>query len=77
VFWWKNYGTSWKITGLRPGEVNEVLSVYLILPATLRSGVYLASHGNEYQKQKRILLMSRAWPVHKADNLSAIYELIF
>jgi hypothetical protein len=37
---------------LIPDEVIEFFSIYLILPATLGPGVYLASNRNEYQKQK-------------------------
>jgi hypothetical protein len=32
--------------------VNELFPIYLILPAALGPGVYSASTGNEYQKQK-------------------------
>jgi hypothetical protein len=32
--------------------VNESFSIYVILPAALGLGVYLASNRNEYQKQK-------------------------
>jgi hypothetical protein len=38
--------------GLRPDEVNGFFSIYLIQPAALGPGVYLASNRNEYQKQK-------------------------
>jgi hypothetical protein len=41
-----------KVVGLRPGEVNEYFSVYLILLVTLGPVVYSASNRNEYQKQK-------------------------
>jgi hypothetical protein len=37
--------------GSRPDEVNEFLSVYLILPAAPGPGIYSASNRNEYQKQ--------------------------
>jgi hypothetical protein len=36
----------------RPDEVNDFLSIYLILPATLGPGVYSALNRNEYQKQR-------------------------
>jgi hypothetical protein len=36
----------------RPDEVNEFVSIYLILPAAQGPGVYSASNRNEYQKQK-------------------------
>jgi hypothetical protein len=47
-----HYATSWKVTGLRPSEVNEFFSMYLILLAALCPVVYSASERNEYQKQK-------------------------
>jgi hypothetical protein len=37
---------------VRPVEVNEFFSIYLILPAALGPGVYPASNRNEHQKQK-------------------------
>jgi hypothetical protein len=40
--------------GSRPDEVNEFLSIYLILPAALSHGIYSASNRNEYQKQKNV-----------------------
>jgi hypothetical protein len=33
---------------------NHILSIYLILPATIGPGVYPASNKNEYQKQKTV-----------------------
>jgi hypothetical protein len=47
----RHYATSWKVTGLRPDEVNEFLSIYLILLAALGPAVHSASNRNEYQKQ--------------------------
>jgi hypothetical protein len=38
--------------GSRSDEVNEFLSIYLILPAALGPGVYSVPKRNEYQKQK-------------------------
>jgi hypothetical protein len=37
---------------MRPDEVKEFFSIYLILPAALGPGVYSASNRNEYQNQK-------------------------
>jgi hypothetical protein len=37
---------------LKANEVNEFVSIYLILPAALGPGIYSASNRNEYQKQK-------------------------
>jgi hypothetical protein len=36
------------------------LSIYLILPAVLGPGVYSASNRNEYQKQQKMFLRSKA-----------------
>jgi hypothetical protein len=47
-----HYATSLKVAGLRPDEVNDFFSMYLILPASLGPGAGSASNGNEYQKQK-------------------------
>jgi hypothetical protein len=56
-------------------EVNEFFSVYLILLAAPGPWVYSASNRNEYQEQK-LFLGSKAWLVCRADNLTAICELI-
>jgi hypothetical protein len=49
----------------------------LILSAALGRGLYSASNGSEYQKQKKLMFMgSEARPVRKADNLTAICEPI-
>jgi hypothetical protein len=52
-------------------------SMYLILPGALGPGVHSASNRNEYQyqKQKNNILVSRALPVGRADNLTAICDL--
>jgi hypothetical protein len=51
-------------------------SIYLIPAAALDPGVYSASNRNKYQKQKIMFLVSRAPPVSRADNLTAICEPI-
>jgi hypothetical protein len=43
---------SWEVAGSNPDEIVEFISIYLILPAALGTGIYLASNRNEYQKQK-------------------------
>jgi hypothetical protein len=48
----RHYATSRKIAASRPDEVNEFVSIYLILPAALGPGVHSASNRNEYQKHK-------------------------
>jgi hypothetical protein len=54
-----------------------LFSIYLILPAALDPGVHSASKKNEYQKQKKkMILRSRARPVRGADNIAAICEPI-
>jgi hypothetical protein len=50
--WLKRYGTRQKVAGSRLDEVNELISIYLILPAVLDPGAYSDSNRNEYQKQK-------------------------
>jgi hypothetical protein len=49
-------------------------SFYLMLSTAPGLGVYSSSNRNEYQKQKIIFLPSRARPVHKVDNITAICE---
>jgi hypothetical protein len=39
--------------GLRPDEVINFFSIYLILLAALGPRVYYASNRNEYQKEKK------------------------
>jgi hypothetical protein len=57
----------------RPDEVNGFLfNMYLIFPAALHHGVYSAPNRNQYQKPKKKFLGSRARPVRKADNFTAI-----
>jgi hypothetical protein len=66
--------TSQKVMGLRPDEVTEFFSIYLILPATLGPGTYSSSNRNECQKQIKMFLWRRALSVCKADNLITIYK---
>jgi hypothetical protein len=47
-----------------------------MLPTALGPEVYSASNINEYQKQKIMFLESRARPVRRADNLTAVCEPI-
>jgi hypothetical protein len=54
---------SWMDAGSTLHELNAFFSMYLILPAALGPGDNSASDRNEY-------------PVHKADNLTAICEPI-
>jgi hypothetical protein len=62
-----------KVAGSRLDAVNELFSNYLVLLAALGPGIYSASNKNEYQQ---IFLWSNGWPVRRADNLTAICELI-
>jgi hypothetical protein len=48
----RHYSRRQKVAGSRLDEVNEFLSVYLILPYAPGPGVYSVSIRNEYQKQK-------------------------
>jgi hypothetical protein len=52
--WLRYYATRRKVARSKPDEVNEFVSIYLILPAALSSGVYSASNRNEYHKQRNI-----------------------
>jgi hypothetical protein len=70
-----------------PGEIpklgREAMIPYLgrLLDITINNvttlGVYSASNRNEYQKHiNNNVSGSKVWRVRKADNLTAIYELI-
>jgi hypothetical protein len=54
--------------------IKLIFSIELILLAALGPGVYSASNRNEYQEK---ILGSRARPVRKADDFTAIFELTF
>jgi hypothetical protein len=56
--------------------MNNFFPICLIFPAALGPGAYSASNRNEYQKQKIMFLGSKARPVRRADNLTAICEAI-
>jgi hypothetical protein len=56
--------------------VNEFSPIYPIFLAALSPDVYSASNRNEYQKQRGKGSGSRAWPVCRAYNLTAISEPI-
>jgi hypothetical protein len=62
------------VAGSRPDNINDFL--FLILSPALGLGVDSASNRNEYQKQKKMFLGSRARPAPKADKLTTICELI-
>jgi hypothetical protein len=68
VKWLRHYATNRKVAGLIPDEV--IFKIYLILPAALGSGVYLASNRNEYQKLT--FLGSKVRRMRRADNLITI-----
>jgi hypothetical protein len=57
--------------GFRPDEVNEFFSIHVILLATVGPGVYSEM---STRRRKIIFMGSRAWPVRRADNLTAICE---
>jgi hypothetical protein len=61
----RHYATNRKDAGSIPNEVIEFFSIYLIVPAALDPGVYSASNRNEYRKQKKKFLGSRALPARK------------
>jgi hypothetical protein len=72
----RQYATGRKVAGLSPVKVIDFFSNYLSLLAALGPGVYSASNRNEYKKQRKKILWSLVQPVHKADNLIAMCELI-
>jgi hypothetical protein len=55
-----------------------MFSIYLILPAALGPGIYLASNINEYQKVKRglILLLSVSPLFRQCEIISQLYLLL-
>jgi hypothetical protein len=74
IFWCrKHYATSRKVAVSRPDKVNDLFH-YIILPDGLHPEVYPVLKRNEYKKQKEMFLWSRARPVRKADNPTAICE---
>jgi hypothetical protein len=70
----EHYATGRKVAGSRPDEIFPFISIYLILPPAIGTGVPSTPNRNEYQKQKNNILRSRARPVRRADNLTAICE---
>jgi hypothetical protein len=52
-----------------------MLSVYIILPVALSTGVYSASNRNDYRRQK-LVLGNRARLVREANGLTTIVEPI-
>jgi hypothetical protein len=44
--------------------------IYLILPAALGPGIYIACNRNEYQEHNKIMfLVNKVRPVRRAENL--------
>jgi hypothetical protein len=68
--WLRHYATNQKVAGSKPDVVIELFSIYLILPAALRPGVYSAA------VRKKMFQGSTARLVLMADNLTAICEPI-
>jgi hypothetical protein len=50
----------------------EVFKGQIFLPAALGPDVHSASNRSDYQRRKVMFLESRARPVRRADNLTAI-----
>jgi hypothetical protein len=48
----KAYATNRKVVGCIPDEVNDIFSIYLILPAALGPGVYSTSNRNVPETEK-------------------------
>jgi hypothetical protein len=73
VAWWlRHFATSRKVAGSRSDEVNDFFSTHLIIPAALGPGVYSASNRMSTRSRKIMFLGSRARPVRRADDLTAI-----
>jgi hypothetical protein len=70
--WLRYYATSRKVEGSKRNEVDELLSIYLILPAALSPGVYSASKRNEYRKQRNNVSGKQSVAARRADNFDAI-----
>jgi hypothetical protein len=51
--------------------------IYLIFPAALDTGVYLASNRNEYQKQKQMFLWSKARSASESDITTIIEPIVY
>jgi hypothetical protein len=71
-----HYATRRKEAGCSPDVAIELFWICLILPAALGSEVYSTSNRNEYQKQKKMFLWSRARPTLKTENFTAFCEPI-
>jgi hypothetical protein len=72
--WLRHYVASRKVASLRRDGVNESFSVYRILPAAPCSGLGFSQPLTEMstRNKKIVFLGSRARPVRKAYNLTAI-----
>jgi hypothetical protein len=67
--------TAFWLISVEPTQLSPIDTVNLcLLPAALGLGVYWAANRNEYQKQNNNFLGSRARPVRRDDNLTAICE---
>jgi hypothetical protein len=67
-----HYATSRKVVGLSPDEVIEFFNLSNSSSCTMALLVDSASSRNEYQETS----WGKGRPVHKADNLTTICELI-
>jgi hypothetical protein len=68
------YAASLKVSGSRPHDLIEILSIDLILQAALGPEVLSGYNGNEYRTQKsNMFLESRVRLVREAGSFTAIY----
>jgi hypothetical protein len=68
--WLRHYAISRKVAVRDSTRRINVFLNYVILPAALGPGIYLACKRNEYQMQKNNAFWSRARPVYRDDSLA-------
>jgi hypothetical protein len=69
--WLRHYATSWKVTGSIPDVIG-----FFNLPNPSSRNMALGSTQPLTEKSTRNLPGGKGWPVHKADNLTAVCEPI-
>jgi hypothetical protein len=76
AYWLRHCTTSRKVACSEPDEVNEFFSIYLILPVTLGPAFTQPLTEMSTRSRNIMFLGSKARPVRRADNLTAICEPI-
>jgi hypothetical protein len=70
--WLRHYATSWKVTGFIPDEVIEIFN----WPNPSSCSMALVSTQPVTEMSTRNLPGGKEWLAYKADNLTAICELV-